>query len=299
MEVDGHLIVGATKAFTGELRAGLEHLDTSIRLFKANGGGQRGSRVGNDPRVACLTTSAFCSWTLGYPDRAVERADAAIALADEIGHPYTSAYALFHSGFLHLWRRELDLVLDRALRLQANADEFDFHVWAAIASCLLGAAQTGLGQVEEGLRRSREGLAAYHGIVAPPVFVPMLQFMDAGSRGRAGRPGEGLPLLASSIELAGGLESPAMILPEMLVLRGDLLRDLGAVEDAIESWTRAAASAHRIEARMPELRALTRLVRASSTAEHGSLVERLRGVYAGFTEGFETADLTEARAVLA
>ncbi len=155
----------------------------------------QGTRVGNDPRVACLTTSAFALWTLGFPDQAVQRADAAIALSDQLGHPYTSAYARFHSGFLHLWRREPELVLDRAIRLQEIADEYDFRVWSAIASCLLGAAQTGLGQLEEGLARSREGMAAYHGIVAPPVFVPMLQFMDAGSRGRAGRPAEALPLI--------------------------------------------------------------------------------------------------------
>src|SRR3954453_23444068 len=274
MEVDGHLIVGATSAFTGQMRSALAHLDTSIRLFTEDTDRSAGSRIGNDPRVACLTTSAFCLWTLGLPDQAVERADAAIALSDQLDHPYTSAYARFHSGFLHLWRREIELVLERAIRLRQVADEFDFHVWSAIASCLLGAAQTGLGQVEEGLARSREGMAAYHGIIAPPVFVPIVHFMDAGSRGRAGRPAEALPIVASSIELVGGLESPAMILPEMLVLRGDLLRDTGDADAAVESWTRAAASANGIEARMPELRALSRLVRAADAAERPSLVER-------------------------
>ena len=299
MQVDGHLVVGSTMAFTGQLRDGLAHLDTAIGLFKADLGGPHGARVGNDPRVACLTTSAFCLWTMGFPDRAVERTDAAIALSDQLGHPYTSAYARFHSGFLHLWRREPELVLDRAIRLLEIADEFDFQIWSAIGSCLLGAAQTGLGQLEEGLARSREGLAAYQGIVAPPVFVPMLQFMDAGSRGRAGRPAEALPLMASSIELVGGADSPAMMLPEMLVLRGDLLRDTGATDAAVEAWTQALAAARRIEARMPELRALTRLAGAAEAADRAALLDELRDVYAAFTEGLETADLGDAREVLA
>jgi predicted ATPase len=299
MQLDGHLVVGASMAFTGQVRVGNEHLETAIRLFKSDAGRQLGSRVGNDPRVACLTTSAFALWTLGFPDKAVQRADAAIELSDRLGQPYTSAYARFHSGFLHLWRREPELVLDRAIRLQEVADEYDFRVWSAIASCLLGAAQTGLGQLEDGLARSRAGMAAYQGIVAPPVFVPMLQFMDAGSRLRAGRAGEALALIDGAIALVGGPDSPAMTTPEMLVLHGDVLHATGATEAAIATWTNAVAAARRLEARAPELRALTRLVGAVDDADRASLVEELRGVHASFTEGFETADLREAAEVLA
>ncbi len=285
MEIDGHLIVGSTMAFTGQLRDGQAHLDTAIDMFKEDLGRPQGSRVGNDPRVACLTTSAFIMWTRGFPDQAVERADAAIALSDQLGHAYTSAYARFHSGFLHLWRREFDLVLDRAIRLQEIADEYDFRVWSAIGSCLLGAAQTGLGQVDEGLARSREGIAAYQGIVAPPVFVPMLRFMDAGSRARAGRPAEALPLVASAIELVGGVDSPAMILPEILVLRGDALRDTGDRDGAVGAWTQALAAARRIEARSPELRALTRLAVAVDEADRATFVAELRDAHSRVHRG--------------
>jgi predicted ATPase/class 3 adenylate cyclase len=299
MRISGHLIVGSTQAFTGRLREGLAHLDTAIGLFKANPDLAQGSRVGQDPRVACLTTSAFSLWLLGFPDRAVERADAAIALSDQLGNPYTSAYARFHSGFLHLWRREPELVLDRAIRLQEIAEEYDFRVWSAIGSCLLGAAQTGLGRLEEGLARSREGMAAYHGIAAPPVFVPMLQFMDAGSRGRAGRPAEALPLVQAAIELVGGVASPALIVPEMNLLRGDLLRDTGDDQGALNAWTQALETARLIEARLPELRALTRLAGIAQGRERDQSMDALRAVYGGIAEGRDTADLQEASALLA
>ena len=111
MLIDGHLVVGSTMVFIDDLQGGLDHLDQAISLFAAGPTQARTARVGNDPRVACYTTSAFTLWLLGYPDRAVERANAALALAVELEHPFTSAYARFHSGLLHLWRREPD---DRA-----------------------------------------------------------------------------------------------------------------------------------------------------------------------------------------
>ena len=299
MLIDGHLIVGSTMAFTGRLREGLAHLDAGIGLFEASPDRVMGSRLGNDPRVACLTTSAFALWTTGFPDRAVERADAAIALSDRLGHPYTSAYARFHSGLLHLWRREPELVLDRAIRLLEIADEYDFRIWSAIGSCLLGAAQVRLGQLDAGLATVREGMAAYQGMIAPPVFWPMLLVVDAGSRGQAGRPVEGLPLVASAIEMTGGPESPALIMAELLVLQGDLQAGAGSVDEALVSWRQGLAAARRIEARMPELRALTRLVGAAPDAERAADGDELRAVHATFTEGFETADLREAAAALA
>ena len=191
MRVDGHLVVGSTFAFSGDLRDGLAHLDAAIELFEANPGRTLGSRLGNDPRVACLTTSGFILWLLGFPDRAVERADSAIELARGLGHPYTSAYAQFHSGLLHHWRREPEVVLDRALRLLGIADEYDFRIWAAVGGCLLGAAQVDLGRFEEGLANIRDGLAAYRGIVSPPVFWPMLLYLHARASGLAGHPGTG------------------------------------------------------------------------------------------------------------
>src|SRR6266545_4476955 len=113
MLVDGHLVLGANLAFLNDLHAGLEHLDKAIGYFRSEPYRSRPFRLGNNPGVACFTTSAFVLWLLGYPDRALERANDAVALATELEHPFSLAYALFHSGFLHLWRRELDLVRDR------------------------------------------------------------------------------------------------------------------------------------------------------------------------------------------
>ena len=92
-----------------------------------------------------------------------------------------SAYAHFHAGLLHWWRREPDLALDRAVRVLEIADEYDFRIWAAAGACLEGAAQVALGEVDTGLARVGEGMAAYQGLAAPPVFWPLLQFVSAGA----------------------------------------------------------------------------------------------------------------------
>jgi len=114
MIVDGYSMFGANTGFSGQLETGLGYLDQAIAAFEGGGYGPRRLRLGLDPRVSCLTTSGFFLWLLGYPDQAVGRADRAVALATELDHPYSLAYAFYHAGYLHFWRREPELVADRA-----------------------------------------------------------------------------------------------------------------------------------------------------------------------------------------
>jgi hypothetical protein len=112
-------------------------------------------------------------------------------------------------------------------------------------------------------------MSAYRGLVSPPVFWPMLLFVEAAARGRAGTPGAALPPLDEAIALMGGRENGAVFIPEMLVLRGDLLR-AGATAgdrddpDAQADYGSALAIARQLGTRMSELHALTRLVRSAS-----------------------------------
>ncbi len=299
MRIDGHLIVGSAVVFLGDLEAGLQRLDTAIGLFGDASPRVTGTRLGNDPRVACLTTSGFTLWLLGFPDRAVERMDAAIELSRRLGHPYTTAYALHHSALLHLWRREPELVRDRAVRLLEIADEYDFRIWSAIGSCMLGVAQTALGSPEMGLAAIRDGLADYQGIVTPPVFWPMLLFVDATARGMAGRPADGLIPIGTAIDLLG--PAGGIFLPELELLKGDLLADLMTAGVQVESdpeasWRAAQLNARTLGARMSELRAATRMCR--TVVGDPDRVRELESLLTTFTEGFTSADLVEAKAVL-
>ena len=303
MRIDGHLVVGSTLVFTSDLRGGLRHLDSAIGLFESSPTRAVGSRLGNDPRVSCLTTSAFALWLLGYPDGALERANASLELARRLDHPYTTAYAQFHSGLLHLLRREPETVLARAEKLLELADEYDFRIWSAIGSCLLGAAQASLGQAESGLARIREGMASYQGLVTPPVFWPMLLYVAAAASSRAGLPARGLGPVDEAIVLVGP-ESSAAFLPEMRLLKGDLLAALEATGEAVpigslSTYELALEQARRIGARMSELRAATRLCRSAHSDSAVARFGDLQAVLGTFTEGFGTADLVEAVALAA
>jgi predicted ATPase/class 3 adenylate cyclase len=304
MLIEGHLVVGATEMFIDDLRSGLDHLDQAISLFAGGPARARTAGVGNDPRVACYTTSAFTLWLLGYPDRAVERMDAALALAVELEHPFTAAYARFHSGLLHHWRREPEIVLDRAVALLEIADEHDFRIWTAAGGCLLGVAQVGLGRLAEGLANIREGTDRYQGLRSPPVFWPMLLFLDAGASHMAGRPAAGIVPIDAAIELM----SPGpgtTLLPELHLLKGDLLAAPGSDDGSgvghAETWyQRAFDRAGELDARMTQLRAATRLGRLRQAAGDPEAAARMLGpIYDSFTEGFATADLVEAQDLLA
>ncbi len=300
MRVDGDLLVGYALGFMGDLQAGNEQLDRAITSFEEHDYRSSRFRLGSDPRVPGLTTSAFFLWLLGHPDRSLERADRALALALAVEHPSTRAYALFHTGLLHLWRREPGLVRLRAQGMLEVADDHDLKIWEAIGTFLLGAASVGLGNVEEGLSGIREGMNMYQDMKTPPVFWPMLLSAHAGACAGAGLTDEGLASIDQAIAIVG--ETSTMpLLPELLLVKGDLLIAAGRANgDGPAPWyRRALESARAREARMSQLRAATRLCRLPQDAADAERSRRLlESVYATFTEGLTTADLTEARGLI-
>ncbi len=286
-----------------QLRAGLDHFDQAIALFPIERTGLFTARIGNDPRIACLTTSGITLWLLGYPDRAAERANAALTLAAELDHPFTSAYARFHAGLLRLWRQDTETSLELAIGLSELADEHEFRIWIAAGGCLLGAAQVQLGRVEEGLANIRNGIGLYGELRSPPIFWPFLLYLGARASVQAGRPADGLAPLDTAIEILSP-GAGASILPELYLLKGDLLAALDAADgggpSVANDWYRLAFDrARALDARMALLRAATRLARLRlAEGEPEGALRMLRPVYDTFTEGFETADLVEARALL-
>jgi predicted ATPase/class 3 adenylate cyclase len=300
MSVDGHLVVGSTLAMQSDLHAGLRHLDEAIASFESQEHRPRRFRLGNNPGVAAYTTSALTLWLLGFPDRALDRANRAVTLATELEHPFTLAYALFHTGFLHLWRREPEPMRDRAVGVLDVADEHDLQIWRALGACLLGAAKTELGRASEGLADIRDGMALYTGLRTPPVFWPLILLVRARACARSGGAAEGLALIEEAIELAER-GSGRTLLPEFYSLKGALLLVVSGRDDVgADVWfERAFDVARDVDARMLQLRAATGLCRARrGRGDAQECTERLRGVYETFTEGFTIPDLVEAAELL-
>ena len=298
MRIDGHLVLGSSIALQRDHHGGLEHLEKAMACFESTDFRSGRFRLGNHPGVVSFTVSALILWMLGFPDRAAGRANHAVTLAVRLGHPFTLAYVLFHSGFLHLWRREPEIVQDQAVRVLQVADEYDLPIWKALGRCLLGAANTGLGQPEDGLAQIREGLALYHGLKTPPVFWPLLLYLQAGAYAGARRPADALDMIEDAIEIAG---SELTLLPEFYLLKGELLLAMPhGTSSAAEPWfQRAFDMAKGLDARMSQLRASVRLCRLwRDQGKPGELTGPLRALYDTFTEGFATADLREANELL-
>jgi hypothetical protein len=173
-------------------------------------------------------------------------------------------------------------------------------LWSALATVLLGGIESAMGQPETGLAQVERGIASYLGHNSPPVFWPMLTVIRAEAYGRAGRPAEGLHLLDELLG-AGDLESTLSQSPDLGLLKGELLLAVSPenAAEAVGIFRAILAGARIIGGKLLVLQAATRLcqleMQAGNAAESGSA---LAETYDSFTEGFETADLQAAKAVL-
>jgi hypothetical protein len=143
-----------------------------------------------------------------------------------------------------------------------------------------------------------DGLDQYQGLRTPPVFWPMIRWMQAAAHVDAGTPGAGFPLIDEALEIGG---SDTVLAPLFHITRGDLSL-LGPDADpaaATASYERAYGVAANLGARMTQLRAATRLVRLAPEKDRARRVDALRAVRETFTEGLGTRDLTEAAEFLA
>jgi predicted ATPase/class 3 adenylate cyclase len=300
LRIHGYLVLGTNSGFGVGFRHGLEILEKGIALFEREPQSLRPYQLGNNPGIVCYTSSAFLLWWLGYPDQALERMDRAVEMATKLNHPFTMAYVLFHTGAFHMWRGEMDRASERAREMVRVAEEHGFKIWESLATILLGATQIALGQPEAGLAKIENGFAAYQGLKSPPVFFPHIMGIRAVAYAQAGRAAEGLRLID---ELVNGMGEERLMResPEMFLLKGELLQAVSPENRslAVAVYQRILAGARQTEGRLLALQAATKLCRLEIEAGKGEESGRiLAEIYESFTEGFETADLREAKALL-
>src|SRR5215211_7427823 len=291
LRVDAELVYGASITFVGDVDAGMEHLERAIALFDP-GQHLEGFRFGPSPGAVAYTTAALLEWLRGRPGRATELAERAIELTQELDHPFSTAFILFHTAVLDLWRRRLDAAHERASAVVEVAEEHGYQIWKALALTVQGAAAAGLGRRDEGVACMERGVELYEGLTTPAVFWPLVLSTRARGFGHAGRPEDGLRLIEEALELVG---TEAFLHPEFSLVHAELLHGLGDTEAAVAALRDAVDSGRRLGLQMPELRAATRLVRLRQR----DAVEQLLRVYESFTEGFDDPELVDARAVLA
>lgn len=300
MRVEGHLVFGENIASLDNVQLGLEHIEQAIALYDPKRSRVRRLGIGSNPGVIALAVSALFLWMMGFPERGRKRAGEAIALAQKLEHPFSMSYALYHYGFLNLWLGNFQVAQERARALMDLAAEHDFAIWSAVASCLRGAAMVGTGAIDEGLALIEPGMREYRNLKTPPVFWPLLLYMQASAYGAASRPAGGLPLINEALEI-GSSSRGITFAPEVLRVKGELLvaHDPSNAGEAEALLQLAVNIAQQMGTRMLELRAalaLSRLWQGQGKTSQARAV--LNDAYAKMTEGFEMADLRQAQARL-
>jgi len=300
LRVHGYLVLGANTSFQVGYNQGLEILDKGIALFESQQQGFQPFQLGNNPGIVCYTTSAFLLWWLGFANQAIERAKRAIEQATKLNHPFTMAYALFHTGSLQMWLGDMVSANERAKAMLDLAEEHGFQIWISLATMLLGATQMVIGRPEEGLQNIEQGFSLYQGLNSPPLFYPQLISMRAIALAQSGQPAEGLKLLNGLLE-AEDEERLLRDLAQLYMLKGDLLLEVSPENKAEASsiYKAILASKNHMGGKILTLQTATRLCRLEMLdGKAGQSGRTLGEIYDSFTEGFDTADLRAARAVL-
>jgi adenylate cyclase len=297
MRSEGHVVLGFNLVIAGQLEAGLDHLEQGMARYHPERQRPDTFRLGNNPAVIGYNISALALWLLGFPDRALQRAEAGVAFATRLNHPWSMAYALFHTTLLHAWRRDVESLRDRAQAVMDLTDEHELPIWRAVAMCLSGAALAKMDQADAGLRQIQQGMALSQSLKTPPMFWMMLLSMQAEVLLQLGQPALGLAMLDEALANVDPSAGKALA-PEFFRLRGELLLAAGP-EKAAEAeamFLQALEITRAVKARMVELRvalSLSRMWRARGQPEAGR--QLVSEVYGRFTEGFATADLLEAK----
>ncbi len=299
LDAEAHLVVGASLAFTHEdTEGGMAHIDRAIDLFDPRRVGETELPLGPNPGVIALTTAGLLLWVLGFPVRALDRAERALALSEELGHPYTRAYALFHVALISLRAGNLEMVGRLAGELLQVANAHDYHLWRALAIVLQGIVTTVVGDADEGIEQVERGMALYRMETTPPVFWSLLLLLQARAYAAAGRLEESLDLVDAL------LQSPPThggSVAGLWMLRADLLTQLPEpqIAEAIDMYTKARDESWELGDRMDALESATRLVALlRGTDGEAAAAEKLSEIYATFTEGLELWPLQAAKAAL-
>jgi tetratricopeptide (TPR) repeat protein len=256
---------------------------------------------GFDPAVSCLGVGAWALWYVGYPDQALQRSQAALALGN---HPYTRAFALNIASWTHCYRREGRDALTLADEAIALSTAQDFPHWLAMGQWMRGQALIELGRWEEGTAQLQQGLEAYRATGAV-IGVRGCGWTElARGYGCQGRSEEGLRMITEAV---AGLNQVRHYEAEMYRLKGELTLAQSSVQglessvqkEAKDYFLKAIEIARCQRAKSLELRAVMSLSRLwQQQGKKDEARQMLAEIYGWFTEGFDTKDLQEAKKLL-
>ncbi len=285
--------LGLNATALGNLQTARTCLEHSLDLYDLRH--RKSYRFVQDPYVTGSAALSHLLHSLGYPDQAIEKNQKALSAARDLGEPYTLAWAIGSMAGLRVRRGEHLEAQDLAIEKIALCTEHGFLSSSAEGHVWCGWALVREGRGEEGIARIRQGLAISSTTIQGR-FLGMY-YLAAAYR-HMGRMEEALSVVENS--LADEERKPYNIIPDFYRLKGELLsiRDSNKVA-AEQCILHAIEIARRSSDKTAQLQATTSLARMLRDTGRGDEARAmLADIYNWFTEGFDTADLKDARTLL-
>jgi class 3 adenylate cyclase/predicted ATPase len=300
LALEADFAAGLSAFYCGELLSARKHLEKVVSAYDPEQHKGLGSTYGGlDPCVCCLEYLAWTLWLLGYPDQALKRADEAQPLAKQVANLYTQARSLYWDSLLRQFTGQWDVLRERIEVAISMATEHGFAIVLGVGPIMRGWALVAEGRAEEGIKEISQGLKRYRatgaGFQLPHLLTPLIE-----AHNKLEQPEEGLTALAEAqalVEKTGERYYEA----ELQRLKGELLL-AQSPDDPAEAeacFHNALEIARGQQAKSLELRAAMSLARLWQRQDKvGDARQLLNDVFAWFAEGFDTADLRDARALL-
>ena len=295
----GHRLLGMTLLFMGDAAEGLSHLDRALALYDPAVHRPLATRFGHDVGAATLTFRPLAQWLLGYPKTALAEIDRGLDAARETDHIPTLLFALCGTAFTHICSRDYAAANAHIDQCVALAEEKGVPFWKALSTAHRGCILALTGNASDAVQTINAAITGYRSTEATifsTSFLPHLALAYAylGKFDDAWRCiGETMTAVATTNER--WFEAEVNRLAGQIAL-------MSSQPDAVRAeafFQRALAVARQQGTKSWELRAamsLARLWRDQGKPQQAR--ELLAPVYGWFTEGFDTRDLKEAKALL-
>jgi class 3 adenylate cyclase/tetratricopeptide (TPR) repeat protein len=285
-----HGLQSTTRYYLGDFAGAEKHFTAALVFFDASGfRDQHGGTVAGGFGFASLN-----AWYLGRFDVARERVVQMMATVNE-SNPWEVAYAGMFDAVLRFRLREYEQAEAVAARALDVAEKHQIPVPAAMCRCVLGQVRAQLGRATEGIALIRKGIAGL--LKGSRSTIPYVTAELAVAQEREGAITDALETVEQALQ-ANSKANPKDQ-TEALWIRGELRGKHGQIEQAEADFRESITLAQEMGAKALELRATTSL--AGMLAKHGRRDESrsmLAEIYGWFTEGFDTADLKDAKALL-
>jgi class 3 adenylate cyclase/predicted ATPase/DNA-binding winged helix-turn-helix (wHTH) protein len=299
LAVIAHYTLGCSWFWPGALAVARRHLEESIARYTPAQSSALVFRMGADQGVGCRFYAAQTLWLLGYPAQALAHLHEALTLAHALARPLSLAWVLCRAASFFQFCRDVAAVHEHAEAAVALTTKQGATQWVAHGTVFRGWALAMQGQGEVGLAQVHQGITAVRAR-GQTLFVPYLYTVLADVCAYLGHPAEGLQALAEAQTLVEQHEERCWE-AEICRLRGVLLllQPVPQPEEAEACFQQALNVARRQEAKSLELRAAMSLARLwQQQGKRAEAHALLAPIYGWFTEGFDTADLQEAQALL-